>query len=95
MMTGLISADREAKIRLSVKGGNDGEIEIEAVMDTDFNGALTLPLDIIHSLQLQRRAPRQATLADGSVTSLDTFQRYFTGDGDLEWRIASYSCARR
>jgi len=37
MITGVVTADREAVIRLSVRGPTDQEHEVEAVIDTGFD----------------------------------------------------------
>lgn len=40
MITGVVTADREAVMRLSVRGPTAQEHEIEAVIDTGFDGSL-------------------------------------------------------
>jgi clan AA aspartic protease len=42
------------------------EIEIECVIDTDFEGFLTLPSNLVSQLQLPYIAPIDANLADNS-----------------------------
>lgn len=43
MITGVVSTDLEATIRLRVQGPCGQQREIEVVIDTGFNGSLTLP----------------------------------------------------
>jgi clan AA aspartic protease len=65
MISGVVTANGEAVVRLEVLGP-DGDQEIEAVMDTGFNGSLTLPSHMVAALELPLVGDRQATLADGS-----------------------------
>jgi clan AA aspartic protease len=78
MITGVIKRE-EARIRLKVKGRAGREQEVEAVIDTGYSGALTLPPVMIALLGLSWRSVERATLADGSVC---VFQVY---DGKLVW----------
>jgi hypothetical protein len=57
------------------------EIEIECVVDTGFEGFLTLPPTIVAELKLPYVAPIDANLADNSSS----------GHDPLEWSAASYS----
>jgi clan AA aspartic protease len=68
MMLGFVNADYEAKINLIVRGPKQQEQEIEGVVDTGFDGWLTLPATIISSLTLPFRRRGRAVLADGSET---------------------------
>ncbi len=45
MIAGVVTASRQAIIRLTVRGPEGQEQEIEAVIDTGFDGTLTLPPD--------------------------------------------------
>ncbi len=73
MITGTVTANREAVIELEVVGSNQREKKVEAVIDTGFNGYLTLPSDLINSLKLQLAGNRRATLGDGNVVVLDVY----------------------
>jgi clan AA aspartic protease len=57
---------------------------LDAVIDTGFNGALTLPLEIIRSLSLIRRAPRSLDLADGSTVILDMYKANIGWNGGAQ-----------
>ena len=50
-VSGTVTAEREAVVRLVVLGPGDPgtSVEIEAVLDTGFTGHLTLPPEIVKS----------------------------------------------
>ena len=73
MITGKITTNREATIELEVIGSNQRTEKVEAVIDTGFNGYLTLPNDLINYLKLQRAGSRSVTLGDGNVVVLDMY----------------------
>ena len=50
MITGIVSADYEPIIRLTLQDSNGQEHEREAVVDTGFTGWLTLPPNVIAGL---------------------------------------------
>lgn len=47
MITGKVTTDREATIEIEVSGTDPSPQQIEAVIDTGFNGYLTLPSRLI------------------------------------------------
>ncbi len=53
--------------------GPDGIEIVSALVDTGFNGALTLPHSAVDALGLVRQSDGGATLADGSVRHFETF----------------------
>jgi clan AA aspartic protease len=73
MMTGRVTALREATIRLTVAGPYQHQQVIETVLDTGFTGFLTLPSHVVHTLQLPFVGHRRATLGDGSTVVLDLY----------------------
>ena len=52
MITGAVKSD-EARVRLTVKGQRGRVQEVEAVIDSGFTGALTLPPALIATLGLR------------------------------------------
>jgi len=66
MITGVVNADYEAVIRLRVRGPTASEREVDAIIDTGFNGFLTLPPPLVAALGLPRLSRGRATLANGS-----------------------------
>ncbi len=87
MITGVVTANREALIRLAVRGPEGQEREIEAVVDTGFDGWFSLPPSLIAQLELQWRRRGRALLADGSESVFDIYEGSVVWDGRLR-RIA-------
>jgi predicted aspartyl protease len=65
-------ANREALIELEL-GHADQTITTAAVIDTGYNGYLTLPSDLITDLGLPFAGYRSGTLADGSTVVLNVY----------------------
>jgi clan AA aspartic protease len=74
MMRGLVTAEREAIIAVMVRGPNGQDEMIEAVIDTGFNGFLTLPAALIASLALPFVGVTRAALGDGHEVNIDVFE---------------------
>ena len=73
MITGGVSVNREAVIPLMVRG-QDGQVrELEAVMDTGFNGYLTLPPALIAELGCPFVSRGSVILGDGRMEDMDIF----------------------
>ena len=83
MIVGVVNTNREAIIRLIVRGANGQEHEIEAVIDTCFTGFLTLSSALIISLGLDWRGREQAILGDGSVQVFDVYAVAVIWDGQV------------
>ena len=71
MITGVVTADLEGVIRLWVRGPSGDREIIEAVIDTGFDGCISLPPTLISRLKLPWRRRGLALLADGSETVFD------------------------
>lgn len=71
MITGTVNADYEAVIRLRVQGPTGHEHEIDAIIDTGFNGFLILPPHLVRALELTRLSRGRALLANGSEELFD------------------------
>jgi clan AA aspartic protease len=74
MITGVITSDREAVIRLTVRGPRRREIQVEAVIDTGFDGHLSLRRPLIAALHLPWKRRGLAQLADGSESVFDIYE---------------------
>lgn len=74
MIRGKVNAHDEGIIRLSVFGALGQEHELEAIVDTGFNGWLSLSPTLITFLELPFRNRGRATLADGSESVFDIYE---------------------
>jgi clan AA aspartic protease len=82
MITGIVTDRREAVIRLKVRGPTGQDQEIEAIIDTGFDGWLSLPSSIIAQLGLTWRQRGRALLADGSESVFDIYEATVDWDGE-------------
>ena len=81
MITGFVTPFREAVIPVTIQGAQGTEQQIDAVIDTGYNGALTLPLSVIRTLGLPWRRRGRALLADGRDIIFDTYEATLLWDG--------------
>lgn len=81
MIIGMVTAFRQATIRLTVRGLTGQEQEVGAVIDTGFDGALTLPAALIAALGLPWRRRGRALLANGSECLFDVYEATVLWDG--------------
>lgn len=81
MITGVVTADRQVVIPLTVRGPTGQEQEIEAIIDTGFDGWLSLPSSLIALLGLAWRQRGRALLADGSEGVFDIYEGIVVWDG--------------
>jgi clan AA aspartic protease len=87
MITGVVTDRREAVIRLRVHGPAGQDQEIEAIIDTGFDGWLSLPSSIVGQLGLIWRQRGRVLLADGSESIFDIYEATVDWDGEAR-RIA-------
>ena len=73
MITGVVTSNLEAIIRLGVRGHHHDEQQVEAVIDTGFNGWLSLPGNLIDQLGLPWLTRGRVILADGSEQECDVY----------------------
>jgi len=83
MITGIVTDDRQALIRLTVRGLTGQEQEIEAIIDTGFDGCLSLPSSLVLLLSLPWRERGRALLADGSESVFDIYEGTVLWDGQV------------
>jgi len=74
MMTGMITAHREAALSVIVRGLHGQEEHVEAVIDTGFNGFMVLPNPLVATLGLPYHTHTMATLADGTTVTLAIYK---------------------
>jgi clan AA aspartic protease len=67
MISGTVNGELEAIIQLAVRGPGGPAATIAAIVDTGFDGELTLPLSLVNALQLPLLRRTTATLGDGSA----------------------------
>ena len=80
-MQGVVNRRCEATLPLVVGNANGQRQIIDAVIDTGFNGFLTLPFSIITALDLSWNASDIVTLGDGSETFFDLYSVTVLWDG--------------
>jgi clan AA aspartic protease len=73
MIVGKVNEKRDAVVSIIVNGQADQRIEVEAVIDTGYNGFLILPATIVQSLNLTYLARTQSMLANGKMEDFDVY----------------------
>ena len=81
MMTGSVNADGEAVVSLRVRDADGGFLEIDAIVDTGFNGLIALPTHFISDLQLPYVGVAQVRYGDGSEGTLPVHEAVIEWDG--------------
>ena len=81
MIEGVVNAAYEAVVSLTLDGPAGQTRDIGAVVDTGFNGFLTLPPAVVAELGLPFVSIGRATLADGSEISYDIYGVTVLWDG--------------
>ncbi len=81
MMQGVVNQQYEATLPLVVGNAGGKRQLINAVIDTGFNGFLTLPSSIITTLNLPWNASEIVTLGDGNETIFDLYALIIIWDG--------------
>lgn len=82
MITGVVSSRREIQIRLPVCDAAGQLKEVETILDSGFNGTLTLPPELIRLLGLPWRSRGSAYLANGSLEQFDIYLATVTWNGN-------------
>lgn len=81
MIEGAVNADYEPVITLPLLGPAGQRLEVEMVVDTGFNGFLTLPSSLVAELGLPHRGKGRAILANGSQDFFDVWGVTVVWDG--------------
>ena len=74
MVSGVVNDQLEAIVDLSIMGPAGQTREIEAIVDTGFNGFLFLPTDVVTELGLVLIHQSPLILADGTVGRSEVFE---------------------
>ena len=85
-MIGFVTPELRPFIRLTLRGLNSVEREIEAWVDTGFDGALVLPQHVIDDLGLLPDPAISIQLADGSDVELQSYNVTVVWEG-MERRV--------
>ncbi len=73
-MNGRVDEFGRALVTLTIRANQDVEpTDIQAWIDTAFNGELVVPRRIIEAAQLEQTAGIEARLADGKAVTLESF----------------------
>jgi clan AA aspartic protease len=83
MITGIINADFEPIIPLSICGSDGKVYTQEAIVDTGFNGWLSLSPDLIAELNLKWKRRGRAILGDGTECVFDVYEAVLVWDGNM------------
>ena len=81
MIEGVVNANLEAVVILPLQDLSGQTREVEAVVDTGFNGYLTLPPMLMEDLELPVVGDGEAVLADGSEAAFDVYGVTVLWDG--------------
>ncbi len=81
MIQGAVNAAYEPVLTLTVQGSAGQTREIEAVIDTGFNGYMTLPPRLVTGPGLPFASTGRAFMADGSEVSFDVHYGSVLWDG--------------
>ena len=81
MMTGTVTARREAVLSVLLQDGNGQVHTYNSVIDTGYNGWLTLPPSVITALGLRWQRFGRAILADGSESTFNIYEGVVLWDG--------------
>ncbi len=82
MITGVVTANA-AVIAVQLVGTNGQTATLDAIVDTGFNGFLTLPLPEIARLGFAYQGNMEAVLGDGSETMMDMFLGAVRWEGQI------------
>src|SRR5437868_4662869 len=84
MIGGNVNSRRQAVVRLRVRGPEQTERDVSAMIDTGFTAFLTLSSTIVAALGLIYHSVSAAGLADGSVSQFGIYAAEVEWDG--HWR---------
>src|SRR5947209_3347983 len=79
MIHGTVNHKRVAEVSLRLRGPQGSLAEILAIVDTGYNGALTLPGELVEELGLESKSSGEAELADGTIVDFDVYE------AEVEW----------
>ena len=81
MIEGIVNANLEAVVTLFLRGPEGQVQQVDAVIDTGFNGYLALPPMLVADLELPVVGDGEAVLADGRQVSFNVYRVTALWDG--------------
>ena len=82
MMTGVVDSYYQAVVQLALRGPSGQTLELDAIVDTGYNGFLTLPPGVIETLGLEYQSIKRAFMGDGRQVSFPVYAVTAIWDGD-------------
>lgn len=83
MITGVVTPQHQAVIPLTLQDWHGQPETVDAIVDTGFNGFLTLPLPRIAQLRFPYEGIAEVILGDGNTVRLDSFAATVLWDGEV------------
>jgi clan AA aspartic protease len=83
MITGIVNDEFEPIISISLYDSEGNIYTQDAIVDTGFNGWLSLPPDLISQLNLKWKRRGRAILGDGSECVFNVYEAVLDWDGNL------------
>jgi clan AA aspartic protease len=83
MITGIVNVDFEPIIALSICSSDKKICTQDAIVDTGFNGWLSLAPDLIAQLNLEWKRRGRAVLGDGTECVFDVYEAVVVWDENL------------
>lgn len=80
-LQGFVNDQRQPIVPITVRGAKSKERTVEAMLDTGFNGTLTLPPELVLELGLAFWFSRTVTLADGSIQDVSNHRGRILWEG--------------
>lgn len=91
MIHGVVNENLEAAVPLRIRRSATYELDVEAVIDSGFNGFLTVAPEVIESLTLPRIGKSRVLSASGKEEILDLYEVDILWDGT--WRTVEAEAA--
>lgn len=80
MIQGVVNSRLEAVVQIRLRGPGHSGLDLDAIVDSGFNGSLALPNSTIVALGLTKLSSGGTTLADGLTRQFDIYQ------AEVEWK---------
>src|SRR5262245_19920043 len=81
MIRGMVTAEHEVIIQVSLRGPTGRVLHVQAVVDTGFSGHLSLTPASIAQLRLRWDRSAEVVLADGSESAVEIYEGTVLWDG--------------